>query len=186
LKRVDEDGRLYLCKIHSKKSKHRVDGDVWRIDLYDKLLGSPEVVNSILYALEDRLSIGLIGPAGHMVSSGYYWGSNATNVARLGRKLGFEAETMQYEFAAGTMFWAKVAALAPLLELSLSRDDFEPEAGQLDGTLAHAIERTLPLSVANARMSIVDTSSVIPEGLALESVDNYQEYAWAQRSDRGS
>ncbi|WP_250490209.1 glycoside hydrolase family 99-like domain-containing protein [Caballeronia sp. INML2] len=178
---VVSDGQRYLCKIHSKKSKHRVDGDVWRRDLYDKLLGSPEVIDSILYAFEDRQTLGLIGPTGHMVSSAYYWGSNAANVGRLGRQLGFDAESMQYEFAAGTMFWAKVAALKPLLDLPLSRDDFEAEAGQLDGTLAHAVERALPLSVANAGMCVVDTNLVMEQGSTMQDVGDYGEYAWARR-----
>lgn len=47
------------------------------------------------------------------------------------------------EFPSGSMFWGRSAALRPLLDLQLQFADFPEEAGQIDGTLAHAIERTI-------------------------------------------
>jgi lipopolysaccharide biosynthesis protein len=38
--------------------------------------------------------------------------------------------------------------------LSLTLDDFEPEEGQVDATLAHAIERALTLSAAAVGLSV--------------------------------
>ena len=179
MKHVVADGRRYVCKIHSKKSKHRVDGDTWRGDLYGKLLGSRDIVADNVFALVNRPGLGLLGPAGHMVPSSFYWGSNAENVTRLGRAFGVDAAQMTYEFAAGTMFWAKVDGVKPLLELGLTRDSFEAEAGQIDGTLAHALERAIPLAIANAGMYTTDTNWINPSrGSSLRSAVT-DDYAWA-------
>jgi lipopolysaccharide biosynthesis protein len=47
------------------------------------------------------------------------------------------------DFPAGSMFWARQAALAPMLRAGLTAQHFAPEQGQEDGTLAHACERLL-------------------------------------------
>ena len=52
----------------------------------------------------------------------------------------------ELNFAAGTMFFARVDALKPLLSLGLTDDDFDIESGQVDGTIAHAIERIISVS----------------------------------------
>jgi len=52
------------------------------------------------------------------------------------------------------MFYARYKYLRPFLSLALDTEDFEPEEGQIDGTLAHAIERAIGIGVARAGLSM--------------------------------
>jgi lipopolysaccharide biosynthesis protein len=130
-------------KLHTKKSKHRQDGDKWRIDLYRKLMGTPELVQSITKTFDKDLAhrIGIIAPDGHVVSSEYYLASNKENVEKLARLANLNYFGDEFPFVAGSMFWFRMESLFPLSLLGLEIDDFDPEQGQVDGTLAHALER---------------------------------------------
>lgn len=59
------------------------------------------------------------------------------------------------QYVAGTMFAARIAALAPILRLNLTAEDFEPPRGHLTETFAHVMERALGLSVSAAGFRIV-------------------------------
>ena len=48
------------------------------------------------------------------------------------------------------MFWARGAALRPLVDAKLSFDDFPPERGQVRRTIQHAIERLVFLAAEHA------------------------------------
>ena len=143
-----------ILKIHTKKSTHRGDGATWRKDLYQKLL-SKDSIKKALSLLGSDANLGILGPDGHIVKMGYYWGANAKTVEAISARLGVEkSDLMNLEFVAGTMFFAKTKALLPLLELGFTSDDFEAEAGQVDGTLAHAIERAFSVSAKSVNMTV--------------------------------
>jgi FMN phosphatase YigB (HAD superfamily) len=55
----------------------------------------------------------------------------------------FDESRVYVDFPVGTMFWARGKALEPLLRQPLQ--GFPDESGQVDGTLAHAVERSLCL-----------------------------------------
>lgn len=65
-------------------------------------------------------------------------------------------KTFKTSFPAGSMFWFRKDALDPLASNLLDEEEFELEAGQLDGTLAHSVERVTG-AVANAQgFKVVD------------------------------
>jgi hypothetical protein len=76
------------------------------------------------------------------------------------------------------MFWAKVEALAPLMKLNLKVSDFDAEAGQVDSTLAHAVERTLLLYVESAGfewLKVIRSDSDYPYKRCMVNVKNVAE-----------
>lgn len=148
----------YVCKIHTKKTVHREDGDQWRGQILDELLGS----GSKIMAVKERLDagdIGIIGPRGQLISTEYFMGGNEELVSELAKKLNLNYEGEYFPFIAGSMFWFKPAAIRPVLSLSLVTDDFPVENGQKDATLAHALERTLCLIAKSTGYKVIETGT---------------------------
>jgi lipopolysaccharide biosynthesis protein/glycosyltransferase involved in cell wall biosynthesis len=156
---IRELGYKYVCKIHTKKSQYITNGDQWREEAMEKLLGSPEIIAQIKEAFEKHLDWGIIGPQGHVVPHDYFWRPNAENVIRLANSIGIPTETIEFSYVAGSMFWFRPDALSPLIRLGLRTQDFEPEQGQIDGTLAHAIERFFGMVAAHGGYKIAESNS---------------------------
>jgi lipopolysaccharide biosynthesis protein len=139
------EGYELACKVHSKKSLHRRDGHALRSSALSSLLGSRELVKQIIRRFEKDRKLGLLAPAGTLLDLSELDRNilNRNWLDRLLPRLGMQAQVGRYDtvFPAGSMFWFRPKALKPLADLSLGPDDFEDEVGQIDGTLAHAIER---------------------------------------------
>ena len=148
--RVAAAGFPLILKLHTKKSRHRLDGDHWRMQLYRELLGT-EQSKAALDALRRPSGFGIVGPANSVVSMTWYRGSNTGRVRDLAGRMGVASLDERFDcFVAGTMFYARTEALEPLLALGLGEEDFEFESGQVDGTLAHALERAISYSALAA------------------------------------
>lgn len=155
MKLVIDQGYEAVVKVHTKKTLHRNDGEEWRRDLYAKILSSDNLDASISLLKNDP-GLGIVGPEGHMLPLNLYYGSNARTVWQLGGRLGVsKSECDKMHFVAGTMFIAKTVSLMPLIELGLDENDFEPESGQIDGTLAHAVERCISISAFSVNMKSI-------------------------------
>jgi len=139
----------FALHIHTKKSPHGGNPlQQWRHYLYEHLLGSEEIVSSIFELLEDD-HIGMVFPQHYpYLRSNLGWGANFPRCRRLLNKMHLKlAPDTSYDFPSGSMFWCRTDALRKLIDLNLTFKDFEEEAGQIDGTLAHAIERIFLFTV---------------------------------------
>ena len=158
LPQIFDDGNELLLKIHTKKSNYLNRKDLWRNDLFNKLIGNG-AINKALSILENNPSIGIIGPANHILPMYYYYGANALNVLNLSKMMGVESCCLNgLNFVAGSMFYATKEALLPILNLGLNVGDFEIENNQTDGTMAHAVERAFAVSLLAAGMQLSDTN----------------------------
>ena len=133
--------------LHTKKSKHYASQfDRWRRYLFDGNLGSRALVVRIL-SLFDNSDVGMVAPVEYgAIDPLIQWGGNISNVRSLvammsSHQLEISEENL-LELPSGSMFWFRTEALMPLLKLSLRNYHFDPELGQVDGTLAHAVERS--------------------------------------------
>lgn len=146
-----------VLKLHTKKSNHLNRREHWRHDLLNKLT-SKEAMEHTLSVFQKFPQIGMIGPAGHILPMHLYYGANAQTVLSLATGMGIHpSELHGLCFAAGSMFFARTAVLKPVLDLGLIREQFEPEDGQVDGTLAHSVERAFALGLIKTGTFLADT-----------------------------
>jgi lipopolysaccharide biosynthesis protein len=155
------DGTKIVLKLHTKRTEHRTDGDRWRRELLATLT-SPQRADRLLDAFTSDPTIGAIAPDDHVLPLADYAGANASTVARLVDRMSMPP-LKERRFIAGSMFWARVDALRPLLEMDLCDWEFEGEAGQTDGTMAHAIERVVALAVAQRGLRTVEANTLLGE-----------------------
>jgi lipopolysaccharide biosynthesis protein len=131
----------YICKIHTKKSLHRIDGNIWRNDLINGILGSKKRVENAKKYLDEGSAI--VVAKGNIFSYKKWKGSNKIIVNNFAKKANIKMKENFY-FPAGSMFWFKPEVFEKLIKfIDLSEFDFEK--GQIDGTKAHAVERIFGL-----------------------------------------
>ncbi len=157
-----------VLKVHTKKSQWRAehelsgDGSQWRTELISALAGSPANVAAILDAFAADPQLGLVTADGNILGE-EYWGGDREIASALLRRLELDIDDRRLRFAAGSMYWVRAFALQGLFGLHISPDDFEPEAGQVDGTTAHALERIMGIVTEEAGYHLAERSQ-LPAG----------------------
>ena len=163
----------YVLHLHSKQSWHDRRLAPWRGFLFENLLGSPAVVCSVFEAFARDPQLGMIAPQHYeYVRRWLDWGGNYAAARTVAARMGIRISPKRaLDFPSGSMFWARTAALKPLLDLHLAAEDFPDETGQVDGTPAHAIERLYYLICEKAGYRwlkiarpelYLDTSTIVP------------------------
>ena len=161
------DPYLLVLKVHTKRSAWRAehdlegDGGAWRAALLNGLLGSPENVTEILSNFAERPDLGMVTADGSVLGP-EYWGDNEDGVANLIRRIELKLDRPSLRFAAGSMYWTRGFVLQGLRSLDLDGDDFEEEAGQVNATTAHVVERTIGVLASEAGLAIEERGALRP------------------------
>lgn len=150
-----------VLHLHTKKSLYSGgEATTWRSHLLDHLLASPAAVDAILSRFLDVPATGVVQPPTFpgLPHWANHWLANAGRGREILNRMGIDPSLGRgyVDYPVGGMFWARTAALRPLYDLGLTIDDFEPEAGQTDRTLAHTIERSVSWSAIAAGYEFVE------------------------------
>lgn len=141
----------FVGHLHTKKTADVEDSSMganWYEFLLDNLLGgeSGAMMDRILGFMSNTPTVGMVFPDDPNVVG---WCENKPYATVLAKRLGIKEIPDSITFPVGTMFWARVDALINFLNMELSWDDYPEEPLPYDGSILHAMERLLPLGLAN-------------------------------------
>ena len=158
MKYVGSLGYKHICKLHTKKSLYRSDGEKIRADLLKSLIGDAERVGAIISRFASDASVGMVVPDGYLLRhNDINMKYNRDNVAKIANSLNISFDFDV--FPAGSMFWFRPEALSSLQ--LVDEAIFEVESGLADGTAAHAMERIMGALVRSKKMNIVSCSAAV-------------------------
>lgn len=145
-----------VLHLHSKVSPHIDWGGDWRSYLFDQLFGSKDVLGGIVRAFSADPKLGMLYPENfYQIKKFVQKRDNHPRVRAFMDDLpGFMPFLLDEDFAAGSMAWFRTSAFKDLLAKVTSLDEFEIENGQLDFTLAHVLERALPIAARAAGYAV--------------------------------
>ena len=166
--RLRDEGEDIVLKLHTKRSTHRENGAAWRAELMERLV-APARTKAIVEAFGNQADLGLVAAEGHVQPLASFMGGNGSLVTYLCSLAGLPQLSIPVaRFVAGSMFWCRLSALTPLIDAPLTEAEFAVETGQIDGTMAHAVERIVSVAAASAGFRTVTAASIVgdpePEG----------------------
>ena len=136
----------YVMHMHSKKSLYQGSEQMgWRQYSVNALIGSKEHALRMISLLEKNEDIGILYPERfeEMAPEAYGWLSNKKKGKAFMESIGVPYKSGIFLYPAGSFFIVRNDAIKQLWNQNLTYEDFDEEAGQTDGTLAHVLERVL-------------------------------------------
>lgn len=132
--------------IHTKKSVEKLElGRSWLSSIEDNLMFNGPYCDNVLKLFRENPKCGIVAPYPHKgIQDFMVWGRNTEIASDLLDRLNLPTTILgqaHIDFPAGSMFWFRPKALAPIFDAGLQYSDFPREPIDDDGTLAHAIER---------------------------------------------
>ncbi len=185
MKQIQPLGYNKVLKLHSKKSPHRQDGDDWRDKILEQLLPNDPVVLQDTLKTLDKPNTALVGPSSEYVSMLVNLSATTGHIKRIVKNISGKNRMdhlmrypNEYGFFGGTMFWARVDAIMPIVQV-VNMVDFEPELKQEDSTLAHALERLFNVipEIQSKEIYEIDGKDIKPRNYETVNIP-----AWAELS----
>jgi len=156
------EGYDAVCKFHTKKSPHRQDGDHWRRHLIEGVLPRDGLQAKVDAFAADPDAAFWVADGQHFTGE-EWWGSNFETTRYVCLRAEVAVSHDSLSFPAGSIYWIKPLMLNMLKSLRLDETIFEVEQAQVDGTLAHSIERALGFLAAASGQKIVQSTQIDPE-----------------------
>lgn len=153
------EGYEAVCKIHTKKSPHREDGDLWRTHLINDILPEKDLKVLLDRFVSDPKAAFWVADGQHFVDT-KWWGSNLETTRHLLRRVEIEIDGSVLSFPAGSIYWMKPLTIGLLRSMNLHAGMFEIETAQVDGTMAHALERVMGFLPTEAGQEILQTTQL--------------------------
>ncbi|MCR5545523.1 MAG: hypothetical protein K6F30_03500 [Lachnospiraceae bacterium] len=145
--REELQNHKYLLHVHSKKSLYKGKEDVtWRRDAMDGVLKDASMVKEVLRLFrEERAGIVCGEMTDQLPLDAFHWLGCKEKAKEFLPRIGIPFSNDMFFYPIGSFFWAKQEAISDLFQQNLTYEDFDEEDSQLDGTLAHVLERVVAL-----------------------------------------
>lgn len=177
----------YICHLHSKRSPHAGFGEKWLNWALNSLFGEPWISSGVLDHLDAHPDCVMMFPDNYCEIKKFAgWGGNQARMLALLRRWGIHITRLPSyaNFAAGSMAWYRASFIQDIAS-RISLEDFEQEEGQVEGTLAHVLERAIPLAASSLGKGVcryylrqIPSSPVIPRIHAPSEPEDPVGAAW--------